>query len=201
MLSFSLTYEDAVSKKDVKNRCKWCLSDPLYIEYHDKYWGVPEYNDKKLFEMLVLEGAQAGLNWLTILKKQSGYKKAFHNYSLTKIAKMEPNDVGRLMLNPDIIRNRLKINSVIKNARCYIRIQKEYGSFANYIWGFIDAPINNEVKDLNDVPAKTELSLKISKSLKKNGFSFVGPTIIYAYMQAIGMVNDHQVDCWRHDQV
>jgi DNA-3-methyladenine glycosylase I len=168
---------------DKIKRCSWVPgNNPEYQKYHDEEWGVPVYDDTKLFEMLILEGAQAGLSWETILKKRTGYKKAFHNFDVQKCAQMSDLELEKLMQNPEIIRNRLKIFSVRKNARVFLDIQKEFGSFSDYIWKFVD---NNGAND------------KISKDFKKRGMSFVGPTIIYAYMQAVGLVNDHEPDCFR----
>jgi DNA-3-methyladenine glycosylase I len=184
------------------HRCNWCESDELYKQYHDKEWGVPCYDDKKLFEFLILEGAQAGLSWITILKKRKGYQTAFADFDVSKVAKFNDKKLEQLLLSPTIIRNRLKIFSARSNAIAFIKIQQEFGSFSDYLWDFVDnKPINNHFKSLTDVPATTSMSDKISKDLKKRGFKFVGSTIIYAYMQAIGMVNDHTTDCFRYLQV
>lgn len=186
------------SKQD-KARC-FGNSHPLYSEYHDNEWGIPSYDDKHLFEMLILEGAQAGLNWETILKKREGYRKAFHGFDVQKVAKMTDAALEKLRENPEIIRNRLKIFSARKNARVFIEIQKEFGSFSDYVWGFVDHnPIQNTWKTGKDVPATTPLSDALSKDLKKRGMSFVGSTIMYAYMQAVGLVNDHTRVCWRYN--
>ena len=183
-------------------RCQWCSSDPLYITYHDEEWGVPVHDDRLLFEFLILEGAQAGLSWLTVLKKRENYRKAFHNFDATRVAKYTAKDINRLMADTGIIRNRLKIESAIKNAKGVLRIQKEQGSFDAYLWGYVDnTPIQNSWKSMTDLPAQTELSETMSKDLKKRGFNFVGPTICYAFMQAVGMVNDHTTDCFRYDEV
>lgn len=180
-------------------RCDWCEGDDLYEKYHDESWGVPSYDDATLFEFLVLEGAQAGLNWLTILKRKEGYRQAFDGYDLEKIIAYDEEKVENLMTNPNIIRNRLKIKSVIKNAKAFKQVQEDHGSFSNYIWSFVNhQPIINHFESVDLVPAETELSKCISKALKKKGFSFVGPTIVYAYMQAVGMVNDHITSCWRY---
>ena len=185
-----------MTKKDLK-RCAWVNSDPIYIEYHDKEWGVPVYDDKKLFEFLILEGAQAGLSWITILKRREGYRKAFKNFDPVKVAKMTEDDAERLMQDVGIIRNRLKIRGAIKNAKAFLNVQKEFGSFAKYSWDFVGGkPIVNNRKSIKDVPATTEISDKWSKDLKKRGFTFVGSTILYAHMQAVGMVNDHTDDCY-----
>jgi DNA-3-methyladenine glycosylase I len=177
-------------------RCHWCGSDPLYIAYHDNEWGKPVYDDKILFEFLILEGAQAGLSWITILRRRDGYRKAFENFDVKKVAALTSEDVERLMLDEGIIRNRLKINSSIKNAQLFMAIQQEFGSFADFIWGFIPdrKPIVNDFKD-GGIPARTEISDAIAKDMKKRGFKFFGTTICYAFMQATGMVNDHVIGC------
>jgi DNA-3-methyladenine glycosylase I len=184
-------------------RCGWVnMDNEKYIDYHDNEWGVPEHDDYKLFELLILEGAQAGLSWSTILKKRNNYIKAYDNFDFEKVAKYDDSKRQELLNNEGIVRNRRKIDSSIQNAKVFINIREEYGSFDKYIWSFVDGkPINNEFKKLKDVPAKTELSEKISKDLKKRGMNFVGPTIIYAYMQAIGLVNDHTTDCFRHKEI
>ncbi len=181
-----------------KRRCAWVnLNDKLYVDYHDTQWGVPVYDDRLLFEMLILEGAQAGLSWQTILKKRQNYKRAFDNFDVQKVAKYDATKISELLQNSGIVRNKLKINAAVKNAKAFIEIQREFGSFSNYIWAFVgNNPILNHFKDIAEIPTKTELSDTISKDLKKRGMSFVGSTIIYAYMQAIGMVNDHQIDCF-----
>ncbi len=182
-----------------KTRCAWLTEDPLYIDYHDKEWGVPSYDDHHLFEMLILEGAQAGLSWLTILKKREGYRKAFANFDAKKMARFSDKKIENLLLNPEIVRNRLKVNSAISNAHLFLDIVKEYGSFSDYIWQFIGGkPIKNHWKKLADIPINTPESDKMSKDLKKRGFKFVGSTICYAYMQSVGMVNDHTTDCFRY---
>jgi DNA-3-methyladenine glycosylase I len=184
-------------------RCGWVnMDNEKYIDYHDNEWGVPEHDDYKLFELLILEGAQAGLSWSTILKKRNNYIKAYDNFDFEKVAKYDDSKRQELLNNEGIVRNRRKIDSSIQNAKVFINIREEYGSFDKYIWSFVDGkPINNEFKKLKDVPEKTELSEKISKDLKKRGMNFVGPTIIYAYMQAIGLVNDHTTDCFRHKEI
>jgi DNA-3-methyladenine glycosylase I len=185
-----------------KKRCKWCGTDPVYVRYHDKEWGVPVYNDRKLFEFLTLEGAQAGLSWITILKRRSGYKKAFANFDPKKVSKFSKAKVNSLLKDEGIIRNRLKVESTIKNAKAFLEVQKEFGSFSKYQWSFVGGkPIKNKRKTMKDIPAKTELSDAFSKDLKKRGFSFVGSTIIYAHMQAVGMVNDHVTSCFRYKEV
>ncbi|NIR52967.1 DNA-3-methyladenine glycosylase I [candidate division KSB1 bacterium] len=186
----------------MKTRCEWAGSDALYIEYHDKEWGVPVHDDRKIFEMLVLEGAQAGLSWLTVLKKREAYREAFDNFDPTKVAQYDDNKIAELLSNGGIIRNRLKIHSAVKNARAFLGVQKEFGSFDQYIWQFVDGkPKQNAWKSLKQLPAQTRDSEALSKDLKKRGFTFVGPTICYAHMQATGMVNDHIVDCFRHKEV
>lgn len=178
---------------------KRCFGDNLeiYKEYHDKEWGIPVYDDHKLFEMLTLEGAQAGLSWETVLKKRAEYKKAFHNFDPKKVAKMSDSELNDLIADSGIIKNKLKIYSVRKNAIAFLAIQKEFGSFDNYIWAYVDnKPIIGHWKNLSDLPASTAISEKISKDLKKRGMSFVGPTIIYAFMQAVGLANDHLEDCF-----
>lgn len=180
-------------------RCGWVSKEPLYMEYHDKEWGVPVYEDQKLFEMLCLEGAQAGLSWWTILQKRENYREAFDQFNAEKIIHYSEEKLLALKENPGIVRNKLKIQSVVTNAQNFLRIQEEYGSFANYIWGFVDhQPIINEWKTIKEVPVTTEISDAMSKKLKKDGFKFVGSTIIYSYMQAVGMVNDHTLDCFCH---
>ncbi len=183
----------------MKTRCDWCGSDPLYVDYHDHDWGVPVYDDRLLFEMLSLEGAQAGLSWLTILKKRQNYKKAFADFNVKKIAAFTAKDVERLLADTGIVRNRLKIESVIKNARATLLIQKEFGSLSDFLWSFVDhTPIQNSWQSLKEMPARTEQSDAMSRELKKRGLNFVGSTICYAFMQAVGMVNDHVADCFRH---
>lgn len=182
-------------------RCKWVTEDPLYIEYHDTQWGVPLHDDQELFEMLILEGAQAGLSWITILKKRTHYKKLFHNFDIHKVASMTDSDLEKILLDPGIIRNRLKVFAARKNALAALKLIKEAGSLDHYFWSWVDhTTIDNAFKTHEEIPASTPLSEKISKDLKKRGFTFVGPTIIYAYMQAIGMVNDHTTDCFRHKE-
>lgn len=178
------------------NRCGWVNQDPLYLDYHDKEWGVPVYDDRLLFEYLNLEGAQAGLSWYTILKKRENYRKAFDNFEPAKIVTYDEKKIEELLHNAGIVRNKLKINAVITNAKAFLRVVDEFGSFHEYIWSFVDGkPIQNHFKEMKDVPASTEISDKLSKDLKKRGFKFVGSTICYAFMQAVGMVNDHVVSC------
>jgi DNA-3-methyladenine glycosylase I len=184
------------------NRCEWCGTDPLYVKYHDDEWGLPVHDDRRLFEFLILEGAQAGLSWLTILKKRENYRKAFHGFDPRKIAAYSVRDVQRLLADPGIVRNRLKIESTIGNARGVLEIMDRFGSFDAFIWRYVDyQPKQNAWRSLAELPASTELSDTISKDLKKRGFNFVGSTICYAFMQAVGMVNDHVVDCFRFDEV
>ena len=185
-----------------KTRCAWAGDDPVYHRYHDKEWGVPLHNDKKLFEFLILEGMQAGLSWITILKKRDAFRKAFDNFDCNKVAKYNKAKTDQLMQDAGIIRNRLKIDGAVKNAQAYLRVREEFGTFNRYLWGYVDfTPIQNSRKSLQEVPAKTDLAEKLSKDLKKRGFTFVGPTIVYAMMQATGMVNDHTTDCFRHAEV
>jgi len=184
------------------NRCEWCGTDQLYVQYHDEEWGVPVHDDRKLFEMLILEGAQAGLSWITILKKRENYKKLFDNFDVNKVSKYSEKKIAKLLENPGIIRNKLKVNSTITNAQAFIKIQKEFGSFDKYIWQFVNGkPIVNKFKSLKEIPAKTEISDLMSKDLNKRGFKFVGSTICYAFMQATGMVNDHTTKCFRYKKV
>lgn len=181
-----------------KPRCSWCLSTPEYIRYHDEEWGQPVHDDAVLFEFLILEGAQAGLSWRTILERREGYRKAFAGFDAAKVARYSDAKLEKLMEDPGIIRNRLKIFSARGNAQAFLRVQKEFGSFDTYLWGFVDGkPLRSQPRRLQDVPAKTGLSDRISKDLLKRGFKFVGSTIVYAYLQAVGVVDDHMVDCWR----
>jgi len=183
-------------------RCAWVSDDELYIHYHDQEWGVPQFDDQKLFELLILEGAQAGLSWSTILKKRENYRQAFDGFEVIKVAGYDKKKIHELLNNAGIVRNRLKIESTIRNAKAFLEIQKKYGSFNQYIWSFVDGkPIVNHFKELKELPAKTWISDAMSKELKKQGFNFVGSTICYAFMQAVGMVNDHTVDCFRYKQV
>ena len=184
--------------KNVK-RCSWCGSDPAYLKYHDEEWGVEVHDDKILFEFLILEGAQAGLSWLTILKRREGYRKAFADFDVKKVARFSDKKIEKLLLDPGIIRNRLKVRSAVSNAKKFIEIQKEFGSFDKYCWQFINGKrIVNKWKNTSDIPATSKESDALSKDLKKRGFKFVGSTIMYAHMQAVGMVNDHLVSCFRH---
>jgi DNA-3-methyladenine glycosylase I len=184
------------------NRCEWAGNDELYIHYHDTEWGVPVYHDQKLFEFLLLEGAQAGLSWITILKRREGYRRAFADFNPEKIARFTQKRMEKLMGDPGIIRNRLKIQSAVNNAKAFLRVQEAFGSFSAYQWRFVDGrPLQNSFHSLAELPAKTAVSEAFSKDLKKRGFSFVGPTIVYAHMQAVGMVNDHVSGCFRQKQV
>lgn len=186
--------------KEVK-RCSWAKPEGVYTEYHDQEWGVPLHDDRLLFEFLILEGAQAGLSWLTILKKREGYRKAFKQFDAKKVAKFTPEKVEALMLDAGIVRNRLKINAAVTNAKVFLEIQKEFGSFDQYIWSFVNGEtIQNKWKALKDIPTSTPESDAMSKDLKKRGFKFVGSTICYAFMQATGMVNDHTTDCFRYSE-
>nr|AUN37614.1 DNA-3-methyladenine glycosylase [uncultured bacterium] len=184
-------------------RCGWSTSDPLYVSYHDEEWGVPvRDDDQRLFEFLILEGAQAGLSWITILRKRENYRAAFDNFDPAIVAGYDEAKIAELLQNPGIVRNRLKINAAVINARKTLELQQEFGSFSNYLWAFVEGkPIQNQWASLAHLPAKTELSDKLSKDLQKRGFKFVGSTIIYSMMQACGMVNDHTVECFRHAQL
>lgn len=183
-----------------KTRCSWCGTDPLYCQYHDTEWGVPVHDDRKLFEFLILEGAQAGLSWITILRRREGYRKAFAGFDPEKVARFSEKKIQVLLQDPGIIRNKLKVQSAVTNARAFLKLQNEFGSFSEYQWRFVDGkPIQSEWK--KSIPATTEISDAFSKDLKKRGFTFVGSTIMYAHMQAVGMVNDHVVHCFRHKEV
>ena len=183
-------------------RCPWCGSDPRYVAYHDDEWGVPVRDDRTLFEFLVLEGAQAGLAWSTILNKRDGYRRLYDGFDVEKVARYDDRKVAELLTDPAIVRNRAKVAASIANARAFLSVQEEFGTFAGYIWGFVDGtPIQNAWRTLDELPAVTPLAETISKDLKQRGFSFVGPTIVYAHMQATGMVNDHLVSCFRHPEV
>ena len=183
-------------------RCQWATSDPLYVAYHDEEWGAPLHDEQRLFEMLVLEGAQAGLSWITILRKREGYRAAFDNFDAATVAGYDERKVAELLANPGIVRNRQKIDAAIQNARAFLAVQEAFGSFDAYIWRFVDgSPKINAWRALAEIPAKTPESEAMSKDLLKRGFRFVGPTICYAFMQATGMVNDHVIECFRYDQV
>ena len=183
-------------------RCPWATSDPVYVAYHDEEWGAPLHDDRRLFEMLVLEGAQAGLSWLTILKRRDAYRRAFDGFDPRVVARYGEPEIARLLADSGIIRNRLKVRAAVTNARAFLDVQAEFGSFDRYIWNFVDGrPLQNAWQQLTDIPARTALSDTLSKDLKRRGFSFVGSTICYAHMQATGMVNDHLVDCFRYHAV
>ncbi|WP_010662830.1 DNA-3-methyladenine glycosylase I [Marinilabilia salmonicolor] len=184
-----------MSFKEMK-RCEWCGTDPLYVKYHDEEWGRPVFDDETLFEFLILEGFQAGLSWITILRKRENFRKAFDNFDFHKIARYTEKDFNRLIEDEGIIRNKLKVRAAVTNAQAFLKVREEFGSFSNYIWGFVNgSPIVNHFKTMEEIPAATPLSDKISKDLKKRGFKFVGSTIVYAHMQATGMVNDHVTEC------
>lgn len=186
----------------MKERCAWAGNDPLYIAYHDNEWGVPSHDDRHLFEMLILEGAQAGLSWITILRKRENYRRAFANWDAKKIARFDERDVARLMNDAGIVRNRLKVAAAIDNAKAFLKVREEFGSFDQYIWQFVNgAPIQNQRRSLRDLPPSTRESDAMSRDLKQRGFRFVGTTICHAFMQAVGMVNDHVTTCFRHAQV
>ena len=185
-----------------KHKCGWCVGDPLYEAYHDNEWGVPVYNDETLFEFLILETFQAGLSWITVLRKRENFKNAFDNFNYKKIANYKQPKIETLLQDTGIIRNKLKINATVSNAKAFIEVQQEFESFSKYIWGFVDGkPIKNKIENYKDAPANTPLSDTISKDLKKRGFKFVGSTVVYAFMQAIGIVNDHEVSCFRYNEV
>jgi len=198
-LWYNLSHESA---QQMKCRCPWCGDDPLYVAYHDNEWGVPVHDDRRLFEKLVLDGAQAGLSWLTILRKQENYRRAFHGFDPKKVAAYTEADIQRLLADPGIVRNRLKIEAAIQNARGMLDIIKDGGSFSAFLWQFVDhVPRQNTWTSLHELPAATEQSVLMSKALKQRGFKFVGPTICYAFMQAVGMVNDHMVSCFRYAEI
>lgn len=183
-------------------RCGWAGTDPLYVHYHDEEWGVPVYDEHKLFEFLTLEGAQAGLSWITILRKRENYRAAFDHFDPALVARYDDAKIAELLLNPGIVRNRLKVNATVINARAFLAVQDEFGSFSDYLWRFVDgAPVQNHWNALSEIPAETAQSKQMSKDLLKHGFKFVGSTICYAMMQACGMVNDHTVTCFRHAEV
>ena len=183
-------------------RCAWCGSDPLYVAYHDEEWGVPLHDDRALFEMLCLEGAQAGLSWITILRKRAHYRRAFREFDPDAVARLRERDVQRLLLNPGIVRNRLKIEAVMRNARGVLAIQEQHGTLDHFLWGYVEhRPRHNAWRSMREVPASTDESDRMGRDLKKLGFNFVGSTICYAFMQAVGMVNDHTVDCFRHAEL
>lgn len=183
-------------------RCGWCTSDPLYIRYHDREWGVPVHNDRRLFEFLVLEGAQAGLSWITILRKRAAYRVAFDRFDFNKVARYNERKIQSLLKNPGIVRNQLKIRSAVRNARAFLQVRDEFGTFNRYVWRFVDGePVKNHWRSLQEIPARTAISDDLARDLKQRGFNFVGSTICYAFMQATGMVNDHTVDCFRYREL
>lgn len=191
-----------MAEKKEEQRCAWCVGDLLYEKYHDEEWGVPVHDDQKLFEFLILETFQAGLSWITILRKRENFRRAFDNFDYNKVANYSEEKIEELLGNAGIIRNKLKIRAAICNARAFLKTREEYGSFDRYIWGFVDGkPIQNKWKTRGDVPATTPLSDTISKDLKKRGFKFVGSTVVYAHIQATGMVNDHELSCFRHKEL
>jgi DNA-3-methyladenine glycosylase I len=188
--------------KGEPTRCSWCGSDELYVRYHDEEWGVPVHDDRMLFEFLILEGAQAGLSWLTILRKREGYRRCFEGFRADLVARFDQEQVERVLQDPGIVRNRLKVQAAVKNARAFLRVQEKFGTFDTYQWQFVDGhPLQNKYRSLKEVPAKTPESDAFSADLKQRGFSFVGSTIMYAHMQAVGMVNDHVMDCFRHHEL
>ncbi|MFD1614517.1 DNA-3-methyladenine glycosylase I [Gelatiniphilus marinus] len=187
---------------DTKHKCGWCVGDALYEAYHDKEWGVPVFDDATIFEFLILETFQAGLSWITVLRKRENFRKAFDGFDYKKIANYTPSKIDTLLQDAGIIRNKLKVKATITNAQAFIKIQEEFGSFSRYIWAFVDGkPIKNKYKNYKDAPANTAISDVLSKDLKKRGFKFVGSTVVYAHMQATGMVNDHEIGCFRYNQV
>ena len=184
------------------HRCSWAGTDPVYVDYHDREWGVPMHDERTLFEMLILDGAQAGLSWITILKKRDNYRAAFDNFDAAKMARYSERKVQALLKNPGIVRNRLKVGAAIQNARMLLKLQEQEGSLAEYLWRYVDGkPVINAWRSIKEIPARTPLSDTISKDLSRRGFKFVGPTICYAFMQAMGMVNDHTIDCFRYRQL
>ena len=196
-----MAMRNQVLPADGKTRCAWSAGDPILIRYHDEEWGVPEHNDRRLFEFLILEGAQAGLSWLTICKKRANYRKAFDRFDPGKVARYDARRVRALLTNDGIVRNRLKIASTIQNAKAFLRVQEEFGSFDAYVWRFVGGrPRQNRWRTLQQLPARTEESDALSKDLRKRGFNFIGSTICYAFMQAVGMVNDHVVGCYRYSE-
>ena len=180
-------------------RCPWCGDDPLYVAYHDEEWGVPEHDDQRLFEFLILEGVQAGLSWLTVLKKRAHYREVFDGFDPERVARYDQRKIEQLLQDPSIIRNRRKVEAAVTNARAFLDLVDEHGDFDAWLWSIVDGePVTNHFRRMDEIPAETETSRRLSRELKKRGFSFVGPTMIYAFMQATGMVNDHLVDCFRH---
>ena len=188
--------------KESNVRCPWANSDDIYVDYHDREWGVPVFDDRTLFEFLVLESAQAGLSWITILKKRDNYRNAYEGFDPERVASFDETTIRKLLQDPGIVRNRLKVKSSVSNARCFLNIQQEFGSFSDYLWSFTgNTPIVNSWRDLEQVPAHTELSERISRDMKKRGFSFVGSTIVYSFLQAVGVVNDHLTGCFRYQEI
>jgi DNA-3-methyladenine glycosylase I len=195
-------HDRMISAMTDKVRCSWCGDAPLYVAYHDEEWGVPVFDDRTLFEFLILEGAQAGLSWSTILNKRENYRRAFDDFDAEKVARYDGTKIAALLSDPGIVRNQLKIGSAVTNAQAFLKVREAWGSFANYIWSFVDGrPIQNSWRALSEIPAKTPLAEAISKDLKGRGYRFVGPTIVYAHMQATGMVNDHLVSCFRYPEI
>jgi len=198
-LKFGATH---TRESDMKQRCPWAGTDPLYVAYHDTEWGRPVHDDRKLFEFLILEGAQAGLSWLTILRKRENYREAFDHFDPRKVATYDARNVEELLRNPGIIRNRRKVEAAVGNARAFLAVQEEFGSFDRYIWRFVGGhPVRNAWRSVEEIPASTPESVAMSKDLKRRGFGFVGPTVCYAFMQAVGMVNDHTVECFRYREL
>jgi DNA-3-methyladenine glycosylase I len=194
--------DSTAAKRNMTIRCAWCGVDPLYVAYHDEEWGVAVHDDRALFEMLCLEGAQAGLSWITILRKRANYRRAFRDFDPHAVARLWERDIERLLRDPGIVRNRLKVESVVRNARAVLAIQEEHGTLDHYLWRYVEhRPRQNAWPLMRDVPARTEVSDRMSRDLRKLGFNFVGSTICYAFMQAVGMVNDHTVDCFRHAEL
>jgi DNA-3-methyladenine glycosylase I len=196
------TRDEEEEGKVTRQRCPWCGDDPLYVRYHDEEWGVPVVDDRALFELLILEGAQAGLAWITILRKREGYRRAFEGFDPERVARFSEARIEILLTDPSIVRNRLKVQSAVGNARAVLQLVEAEGSFARFLWSFVDGrPIHNSWRRLDQVPATTPLATSLSRELKRRGFRFVGPTIVYAFMQSAGMVNDHLVGCFRHGEV
>jgi DNA-3-methyladenine glycosylase I len=194
--------QDRDKRRHAPKRCGWVTDDPLYIRYHDEEWGVPVHDDRRLLEFLILEGAQAGLSWLTILRKREAYRRAFARFDPKRVAEFGRAEAKRLLADPGIVRNRLKIDAAIDNARAFVAIQKEFGSFDRFVWSFTNGqPLQNRWRSLREIPARTAEANALSRELKHRGFRFVGPTILYAFMQAVGMVNDHVLDCFRYRQL
>jgi DNA-3-methyladenine glycosylase I len=197
-----MTGEKVNMKKKDKKRCPWCLGNPLYMEYHDREWGVPVHDDRKWFEFLTLEGAQAGLNWLLVLKKRENYRRAYDGFDPAKVARYNEKKIAKLLADPGLIRNRAKIAASLANARSFLKVQEEFGSFNRYMWSFLGGkPLRNHWRRDSDIPARSELSDAISADLRRRGFKFVGSTIVYAHMQATGMVNDHLTGCFRYGEL